>query len=270
MTERVRISIAGGVADVRLNRPEKLNALDLPMFEALVNAGKQLAGDRSLRCVVLSGEGRAFCAGLDMALFAGAMEPHAAEPRARSLLDREPGSPANFAQQAAYVWAALPVPVIAAVHGVAFGGGLQIALAADLRIVAPDARLSVMEVRWGLIPDLTGSQTLRRLVPLDVAKELAFTGREVSGREAVQLGLATRVSARPLEDAFALAREIAARSPDAVRAAKKLLDAAGFLGLEEGLRLEEELQRSLIGRPNQIEAVRANFERREPRFVDPE
>jgi enoyl-CoA hydratase/carnithine racemase len=269
MAERVRVSVADGVAEVRLNRPEKLNALDVPMFEALVEAGKRLAGDRSVRCVVLSGEGRAFCAGLDMALFAGAAQPDPSG-RARNFFEREPGSPANFAQQAAYVWTAMPAPVIAAVHGVAFGGGLQIALAADLRIVAPDARLSVMEVRWGLIPDLTGSQALRRLVRLDVAKELTFTGREVSGEEALRLGLATRVSERPREEALSLAREIAARSPDAVRAAKRLLNSAEFLGLEEGLRLEEELQRSLIGKPNQIEAVRANLERRAPRFADPD
>ncbi len=269
MAERVRVAVAGGIAEVRLNRPEKLNALDVPMFEALVSAGKQLAADRSVRCVVLSGAGRAFCAGLDLALFAAMAQPGAGG-RARGLFARELGNPANFAQRAAYVWTAMPAPVIAAVHGVAFGAGLQIALAADLRIVAPDARLAVLEVRWGLIPDLTGSQALRRLVPLDVAKELTFTGREVSGEEAVRLGLATRVSEQPLEDALALAREIAARSPDAVRAAKKLLNSAGFLGLEEGLRLEEELQRSLIAKPNQIEAARANLERREARFTDPE
>lgn len=154
----------------------------------------------------------------------------------KDLLEREAGSPANFAQQAAYVWTALPVPVIAAVQGACFGGGLQIALGADSRIVAPDAQLSVMEIKRGLVPDMTGTQTLRHLVRLDVLKELTFTGRIVSGAEAVALGLATRVSDRPLGDARALAREIAGKSPDAIRAAKRLLDRAVTATLEEGLR----------------------------------
>ena len=162
------------------------------------------------------------------------------------------------------------MPVIAALHGVAYGGGLQIALAADVRIVAPDARLSVRELHWGLVPDMSGTQTLRHLVRADVARELTYTARIVSGSEAVSLGLATRASESPREDAFALAREIAAHSPDAVRAAKRLLEGAWSGDVAEGLRLEEELQRSLLGRPNQVEAVRANLERRPPKFRDPE
>jgi enoyl-CoA hydratase/carnithine racemase len=161
------------------------------------------------------------------------------------------------------------VPVIAAVHGVAFGGGLQIALGADVRIVAPDARLSVMEVKWGLVPDMAGTQLLRRLARLDVVKELTFTGRIVSGTEAVALGLATRTASDPRAAALELAREIAAKSPDAIRAAKKLLEASVVVGVAEGLALEAQLQRSLVGRPNQVEAVKANLERREPRFSDP-
>jgi enoyl-CoA hydratase/carnithine racemase len=160
--------------------------------------------------------------------------------------------------------------VIAAVHGVAYGGGLQIALGADLRFVAPDARLSVMEIKWGLIPDMSGTQTLRRLVRLDVAKELTFTGRVVDGAEAVRLGLATRVEADPLAAARALAAEIASRSPEAIRAGKRLLDTSGVVSVADGLQLEESLQRSLIGRPNQIEAVQANLGKRAPLFADPE
>jgi enoyl-CoA hydratase/carnithine racemase len=168
------------------------------------------------------------------------------------------------------VWKELPVPVIAALHGVAYGGGLQIALGADLRFVTPDARLSVMEIKWGLVPDMSGTQLLRHLVRLDVAKELTFTGRVVSGAEAVELGLATHLSDTPREAALALAREIAQKSPSAIRAGKKLLDAAVIAGVEEGLALEQELQTTLLGRPNQVEAVRANLEKREPRFQDPE
>ena len=265
MSDRVVLTIEDGVADVRLNRPDKLNGLDLPMFDALVETGKRVSQDRSLRAVVLSGEGRGFSAGLDFMSFMAASEG----PK-RNLFERSPESPANLAQRAAFIWAEVPIPVIAAVHGVAFGGGIQIALAADIRIVAPDARLSVMEIKWGLIPDMSGTQTLRRLVPLDVAKELTFTGKIVSGSEAVELGLATRVSEKPYEDAMALAREIAGKSPDAIRAGKRLLNAAGLVSLAEGLQLEEDLQRSLMGSPNQMEAVQANFEKRAPRFRDPD
>ncbi len=262
MPERVTVSLEAGVADVRLSRADKLNALDGEMFEALDSTGRELAADRSLRAVVLSGEGRGFCAGLDVASFLGG-------GGSVDLFAREPGSPANLAQRAAWIWSELPVPVIAALHGVVFGGGLQIALAADLRFVTADARLSVMEIKWGLVPDMTLSQTLPRLVAIDVAKELTYTGRIVPGAEAVELGLATRVSENPRKDALELAREIAGRSPDAVRAAKRLLDESGQLGVEQALRLEEELQKGVLGGPNQIEAVKANAEKREPRFQDP-
>ena len=271
MSQRISVSIDEGVADVRLNRPDKLNALDQAMFEALADTGQELARDRSLRAVVLSGEGRAFCAGLDFTGFmAMTGKDSAAGAVRRNPLGREEGSPANFAQSAGYVWIELPVPVIAAIHGVAYGGGLQVALAADIRLVAPDARLSVREIQWGLIPDMTGTQTLRHLVRQDVARELTYTGRIVSGTEAVELGLATRVSDTPYQAALELAREIAGQSPDAVRAAKRLLTAAPLVSTEEGLLLEEKLQRSLIGGRNQIEAVQANLQKRDPEFTDPE
>ena len=263
MGERVTVSMEGGVADVRLNRPEKLNALDQAMFEALIATGETLSTDRALRAVVLSGEGRGFCAGLDFASFMAM----AGDNAGRSLLSREADSPANFAQRAAWVWTEIPVPVIAAVHGVAFGGGLQVALGADIRIATPDAQFSVMEIKWGLIPDMSGTQTLRHLVRLDVAKELTFSGRVVSGREAVELGLATRVADDPHAAALALARDIAGKSPDAIRAGKRLLNASVVASREDGFRLEEQLQRELIGSPNQLEAVQANLEKRTPRFT---
>jgi len=270
MSDRVIVSVQDGVADVRMNRPDKLNALDLPMFQALVEAGRAVTRDRSVRAVVLSGEGRAFCAGLDMSSFQ-AMAGDGGKGSGPNLLSRDGSqSPANFAQLAGWVWTEVPVPVIAAVHGVAYGGGLQVALGADLRLVAPDARLSVMEIKWGLVPDMSGTQTLRRLVRLDVAKELTFTGRIVDGAEAVAIGLATRVEADPRAAALALARDIAGRSPDAIRAGKRLLDESGLVPVADGLALEERLQRGLIGRPNQIEAVKANLEKRPPRFADPE
>ena len=270
MSERVTIKLEDGIADVRLNRPEKMNAIDRDMFQGLVAAGRELAANPEVRAVVLSGEGRAFCAGLDMASFQ-AMDggrSGGADANDGGRVERDE-SPANAAQRAAYIWQELPMPVIAAVHGVAYGGGFQIAMGADIRYVAPDARLSVMEVKWGLIPDMAGTQTLRHLVRLDVAKELTFSGRVISGSEAHELGLATRVSDCPLDDALELAREIASKSPAAIRAGKKLLNASVQVGLEEGLRLEAKLQADLIGSPNQVEAVRANLEKRPPAFQDP-
>ncbi len=265
ISQRVRCTIDNGVADVRLNRPEKLNALDRAMLSALVETGRSLAGDSSVRAVVLSGEGRGFSAGLDFAEFQamtdGSAEALAAPPEAGYT-----GPAQVLAQRAPYIWAELPAPVIAAVHGVAFGGGLQITLGADVRLVAPDAQLSVMEIKWGLIPDMTGSQLLPELVGRDVAKELTFTGRVVSGKEAADLGLATRVSADPHADALALATEIAGKSPAAIRHAKQLLNMAGRVSLPDGFAAEQQAIRQLIGSPDQTEAVIANLERRAPVF----
>ncbi|CAN5675726.1 crotonase/enoyl-CoA hydratase family protein [soil metagenome] len=266
MSDRVSIEVRDGVADVRLNRPDKMNALDGAMFRAIVEAGDQVAADPAVRVVVLSGEGRGFCAGLDIGAFMGG------EPGGDSfdlLGGRAEGRIANMAQQVAHTWIECPVPVIAAIHGVALGGGIQIALGADIRIVAPDARLSVLEIRWGLLPDMTGPQTLTRLVGLDVAKELAFTGRMVSGTEAVALGLATRVAEDPRKAAFELAAEIAGKNPAAIRGMKALLEAAGTRPLAESYREETRLMTEIIGSPNQVEAVAAYFEKRPAVFTDP-
>jgi enoyl-CoA hydratase/carnithine racemase len=276
MSDRVTISVEGGVADVRLNRPDKMNALDGAMFSALAEAGEQLKSDASVRAVVLSGEGRAFCAGLDFGSFSAMAggdrpAPHATEAKQSGGLGAigdTGGRITHLGQQAAWVWQEVPVPVIAAVHGVAFGGGIQIALGADLRYVTADARLSVMEIRWGLVPDMTGTVTLARLVGLDVAKELTFTGRQILGDEAVRIGVATRVCDDPLADALATAREIAGKSPAAVRAAKRLLNQTHSTPLADQLAAERTEIGRLIGTPNQIEAVMANMEKRDPVFRD--
>jgi enoyl-CoA hydratase/carnithine racemase len=271
VSDRVSCSIDDGVAHVRLTRPDKLNALDRPMVAAIVAAGEQVRTDRRVRAVVLSGEGRGFCAGLDLSSFR-AMARAGQDPDggAGGLLDVEPGQVATLAQRVAWVWQEVEVPVIAAVHGVALGGGLQLALGADIRIVTPDAKLAVLEVQWGLIPDMTGTQVLPALVGLDVAKELTFTGRTVDGIEAAAIGLATRVSPTALDDAVGLARTIAGRSPDAVAEAKRLLNLAGRVTPAAGFAEEARAQRALIGGGNQVEAVLASFEGRDPRFADRE
>jgi enoyl-CoA hydratase/carnithine racemase len=257
----------GHVARITLRRPERLNAIDAAVNRELVEAVERLDADPEARVAILAGEGRAFCAGLDFGSFQKMAESGDDEPRPQVGAEARPaGRITNFGQQAAYVWAEIPVPVIAAVHGVALGGGAQIAIAADLRIVAPDAQISILEIRWGLVPDMTGTQLLPRLVGIDRAKELAFTGRMVTGTEAVQIGLATRVSDNPRDDALALAREIASKSPQAVRGAKALLDLAGRVPLEEGFKAEERTINSLIGSPDQVEAVTAYFEKRDPVF----
>ncbi len=268
--QRITVTMDGGVADVRLSRPDKMNALDAAMFEALVDTGERLAADRSVRAVVLHGEGRAFCAGLDMGRFQAmaSSEGAAATNNELRLMPRSHGN-ANGAQHAVLVWRKVPVPVIAAVHGVAFGGGFQLALGADLRYVTPDAKLSVLEIKWGLVPDMGGMVLMRRLARSDVVRELVYTGRVISGEEAVALGLATRCVADPLATAREIAREIAAKSPDAIRADKRLLELADASDNAQLLLAESREQVAMLGSPNQVEAVSANLGKRAPRFADP-
>ncbi len=259
--ERVAIAVSGGIADVQLSRPDKLNAIDADMFRALSEASAQVAATPGVRVVVLSGSGRAFCAGLDL----GQMAADGAWPA--SVTERTHGI-ANLWQHAVWGWRELAVPVIAAVHGVAFGGGLQIALAADIRIVAPDARLAVMETRWGLVPDMAGIALLRGLVRDDVARELTYTARQVTGAEAVALGLATQTSAEPRQAALALAAQIARTSPRAVQGAKRLFALAQDSGAAPILAAESREQEALLHGPDIAEAVTAQAQGRPPRFAD--
>jgi enoyl-CoA hydratase/carnithine racemase len=257
--ERVSIRVEDTIADVRLNRPDKVNAIDTAMFEALSEASAAVAARTDVRAVVLSGNGRGFCAGLDLASLAAGV-PESIHHRTHGL--------ANLFQNAAWGWHSLAVPVIAAIHGVAFGGGLQIALGADIRIVAPDAKLAVMEARWGLVPDMAGMILLRGLVRDDVARELTYTARQVTGTEAVELGLATRTADDPRAAALDLARQIAAGSPRAVRAAKRLFGQSRDAGAAELLVAESVEQEKLLAGPDVIEIVTAQAEQRPPRFTD--
>ena len=269
MEKRVSVSISEGVADVRLVRADKMNALDAAMFDALVATSDGLAREKDVRVVVLSGEGRAFCAGLDMGRFAAMKEKGGngiAGGDKRDLAARTHGL-ANFPQQAVWGWRQLPVPVIAAIQGVAFGGGFQLALGADMRFLSPDARMSIMEIKWGLVPDMAGTPILASLLRDDVMRELTYTGRIFSAQEALTYGLATRICDDPRATAFEVARDIASKSPDAIRAAKRMLN---NLSVDPGpaLLAESVEQMKLMGSANQLEAVRANLEKRAPRFSE--
>lgn len=262
--DRVTIELEeGGVAQLRLARANKMNALDMAMFEALVEAGDALARSRGVRAVVLAGEGACFCAGFDLANFQSWQGAEAPDLTTRTHGD------ANLFQQAAMQWRTLPMPVIAAVHGACLGGGLQLACGADIRILAPDATLSIMELKWGLVPDMGGFALWRGLLRDDVLRELMFSHRSFSGQEALGLGLATIVDPDPLTRATAFARTIAGQNPDAVRAAKALANRAQFALSAEMLMAESMAQAELMWSPNQVETVAAQMEKRAARYIDP-
>jgi enoyl-CoA hydratase/carnithine racemase len=271
MDDRIAITVKDHVADVRLVRSDKMNALDKKMFKAIEAAGKQLAADPEVRVVVLSGEGRAFCAGLDMGNFedmaSGTGDGSDQSDKSANQLETRTHGIANGPQHAAWVWRELPVPVIAAVHGVALGGGFQVALGADIRYAAPGTRMSVMEIKWGLVPDMAGTQLMRHLAREDVVRELTYTGRIFTAEQAHAYGLVTRVCEDPLAEAMETARYIATRNPEAIRAGKQLLNEAPYLQADQGLLLESKLQDSIIGTPNQIEAVMAELEQRPANFT---
>jgi enoyl-CoA hydratase/carnithine racemase len=265
--DRISVTIEGGVADVRLIRVDKMNALDDAMFSALIATGERLKTEPGLRAVVISGEGRAFCAGLDMGNFGKMASGERKGGDTLVTADRTPGG-SNRAQHAVMVWREIPVPVIAAIHGVAFGGGFQLTLGADLRFVTADTRMSVMEIKWGLVPDMAGLVLMRHLARDDVVRELTYSGRQFSGEEAVQLGFATRVCADPRAEALAAAREIAGKNPAAIRGNKRLLNLMAD-GDQHAILLAESVEQSaLIGSKGNIEAVMANMEKRAPIFED--
>lgn len=268
MSERITVEKSGGVADVRLVRADKMNALDDAMFEALIETRAALAADKSVRCVILSGEGRAFCAGLDMGNFGKMAEGGSGTPSGRDPLEKRTHGIANRAQQAAWGWHTLPVPVIAAVHGVALGGGFQVMLGSDIRIVHPDTKLSIMEIKWGLVPDMGGTPLMKNLCRDDRLRELTYTGRIFSGREAADYGFATELSETPHERARELAATIAAKNPAAIRANKQIFNNLPDMNDAEALLQESVLQDRIIGSKNQIEAVMAELQKRPPAFVD--
>lgn len=260
MSDRVAVSVSAHIAHVTLTRADKMNALDPAMFEAICAAIDELQTVQDLRAVVVSGEGRGFCAGLDLSNFASDNDPMDLMPRTHGL--------ANVPQQIAWGWRTLPVPVIAAAHGVAIGGGLNIISGADIRIIHPEARCAVMEMRWGLVPDMAGYPLWRGNVRDDVLRRLVYTNAEFSGTEACELGFATETSEDPLTRAMTLAEDIAGKNPHAIRAAKRLSNALATSTDEELLLAESEEQTQIIGKPNQIEAVMSQMEGRPAAYPD--
>lgn len=257
---RVTLSIENHIATVTLNRPDKYNGLDLETLTALVKTARALKKNRDVRVVILRGAGKAFCAGLDFGTVTKT-------PMKMLLAFTKFGvRKTNLFQKACWAWRQLPVPVIAELHGYCYGGGLQLALAADFRVAAPDCELSVMEIKWGLIPDMTGTVTLRELVPLDVAKELAMTGRRFDAREAKQLNLVTRVADDPRAESQALAHALLERSPDAISATKALFQRTWNQSEDLAFHEESRLQFKLLRGKNQGEAMAANFKKRAPDF----
>ncbi len=264
MQNRVTIKIDKHIADVKLNRPEKMNALDEDMFKAIVEAGEAVGNNPTVRCVVLSGAGRCFCAGMDTANFSpdnkGGIFNASIPSRTHGI--------ANIFQKVAWIWRELPVPVIAAVHGVAIGGGLNIMSGADIKFITADTKLSIMELKWGLIPDMAGSQLWRHTVRDDIIRELMYTHRIFSGEDAVKYGFATHVSETPYEDAMKLATEIVSKNPIAVVKAKKIMNEAPYLSAADGLLMESVEQAEINRTKNQIEAVMAAIQKRPANFDD--
>lgn len=271
MNDRVTIThLEDGIADVRMVRTDKMNALDNAMFKALADTIEELAGTKGLRCVVLSGEGRAFCAGLDLTAMAANAAKGDSEKKGGVTGDlgtRTHGE-ANLAQYVAWGWRKLEVPVIAAAHGVAFGGGFQILSGADVRFIHPDTRCAIMEMKWGLVPDMAGFPLWRGNVREDVIRELTYTNREFDGSEAHRLGFATHTSDTPHEAALKLARIIANKHPQAMRGSKRLCNAMAELSDADLLMLESTEQLKVIRTPNQMEAVMAEMQKRKPVFAD--
>jgi enoyl-CoA hydratase/carnithine racemase len=257
MTDRVKVEIHGSLARVTLTRADKHNGMDLAMLEAVRAAARRLKRERRVRAVILRGDGPSFCAGLDVKSMFGSKAAAAAGFAALWSPVR------NKFQDWSMAWRDVPAPVIACVHGNCFGAGIQLALGADIRIATPDAKISVMESKWGLIPDMGGAALLRELVPLDVAKELAMTGRVLSGEQALALGLVTHVSDAPEQHAEKLVAELETRSPDAVAAAKFLLQHAWNSGEAGALAAERRWQRRLLGSRNQRIAIARNLEKKD-------
>ena len=262
-TDRVTVTYNGPITHVVLSRADKRNALDQAMLEAIADTIEQLSSARNTRAVVLSGDGEAFCAGLDLQSFAAMLQ----NPDSMDFMTRSHGD-ANLFQYVATGWRALPMPVITALHGVAFGGGFQIMLGADIRVAAPETRFSIMEAKWGLVPDMGGMALMPAVARQDIVRRLTYTAEVFDATQALDWGFVTELADDPVTRALELAAQIAARSPDGTRASKRLISDTWNANRADTLMAESVAQKSVLGGENQMEAVMANFEKRAPKFKD--
>ncbi len=270
INDRINLDVSEHIARVTLARPAKMNSLDPAMFEAILQVGEELRADQSIRVVVLDAEGDNFCSGLDKASIAGLMSPGETPDGAIPLtkLETRTHGIANGPQYAAWMWRELPMPVIAAVQGITFGGGLQIALGCDMRYASAESQFSILEMKWGIVPDMSSSQVMRHLIPDDVIRELTYTARIFSAQDALKWGFITDIVDDPLAHAYSIAEQIVVKNPHAVRSAKRILDRAPYQTQAEGLLFESTEQDKILGTPNQIEAVMAQMEKRAPNYKD--
>ena len=269
--ERVELVVENHVAHVTLSRAGKMNALDVDMLEAIPMVGEKIRADSSIRAVVLSGAGGNFCSGLDKSNFAAILndkELSFDEAKPKFILAERTHGIANALQYVAWLWRELPVPVLVAINGAAYGGGLQIALAGDCRYAAPDSTFSILEMKWGLIPDMSSTQVMRHLVRDDIIRELTYTAKFFTAQQAKEWGFVTDIVDDPVAHALSLANEIVNKNPDAIRASKKVIEAAKYQTAAEGLLMESIEQDKVIGKPNQVEAVIAQMEKRPAKFQD--
>ena len=264
MNERIIFSIEDNIAEVELNRADKHNALDHEMFEAILKIGDQISQDNTSRAVILHGAGDSFCAGIDLSMFADESLANKFNERMKP----RDSSLANYYQSAAYVWREIPVPVIAVLHGAVYGGGLQIALGADIRYARDNVKLSIMEIKWGIIPDMAMTTSLPYLMSLDKALEMAMTADILNANDAFDKNLITAIEKNPLEKARVLAKKIANKSPDAIRSIKRLFYQTWHKNDQFSLSLEAQLQLQLMGKSNQMEAVKSSLSGSRPDFLN--
>jgi enoyl-CoA hydratase/carnithine racemase len=255
---RVSVTHENHIAHVRLTRADKMNAVDQDMITAIIAAGNEVAASDA-RAVIVSGEGKAFCAGIDISGLSGMIGKDPAE----LLMPRTHGEgTTNQWQEVAMIWSRMDIPVIAAVHGACYGAGIQLALGADIRIASPDAKFAVMEMKWGIVPDMGGMVLLPKLVRTDVLRRMTYTAEPISAEQAERWGIVTEIADDPLAAAQKLAETIAGKSPSAIRAAKRLIGVAETEDAKIVLDAESREQVDLLGKPHQMEVIAATFGKR--------
>ena len=264
MSDRVSVDFENHIAHVRMIRTDKMNAVDQGMIDGLIAAGQEVAASDARVCI-LSGAGKGFCAGIDIS---GMAAMSGQDPVERMMPRTHGDGTTNQWQEVSLIWRrTVPVPVIAALHGVCFGAGCQIALGADIRIASPDLKMAVMEMKWGIVPDMGGMVLLPDLVRSDVLRRLTYTAAPIGAEQAERWGLVTEIAEDPLAAAQALAEDIVLKSPSGVRAAKRLIGQAELRERADHVLLEESREQAdLIGKPDQMEVIAAQFGKRAPKF----